>query len=141
MWVQKDGDSDQVRLDYGGVGGSLGLSLVPTPANFTFSIPAMPSAGRIYKLPFAGWTLTEDEIKGGFVMIEAGADWGAGGGGALMFIGGSVAIATAVGLATWGAGQLPALIATAEACVAFGGMTATLIPVNASVSIYVGLIF
>ena len=140
MWVKKDGDADNLRLDYGGVGGSVGLSLVPTPVNFTFSIPAMPSAGRIYKLPFAGWTLTEDELKGGFVMIEVGADWGAGAGGALMFIGGSVTLATIVGFSTMGAGQLPALIATSEACVAFGGMTATVVPVNAGISIYVGII-
>lgn len=138
--VQRDSDSSPTTLVFGGIGGSIGLSLVPTPANFSFSIPAMPSAGRIYKLPFAGWTLTKDELQGAFVMIEAAGDFGPGGAGALMFMGGSVLAAGAIGGMTYGAGALPTLIATAECCVAFGGMTASLIPANVSLSVYVGII-
>jgi hypothetical protein len=141
LWVKRDADADATRLDFGGIGGSVGLSLVPTPANFSFSLPAMPSAGRIYKLPFAGWTLTKDELQGGFVMIELTGDFGPGGSAAVMFIGGSQALATAAGLTTGGAMQIPALIATSEACVAFGGMTATLIPANVGITMYVGLIY
>jgi hypothetical protein len=99
----------------------------------------MPSAGRIYKLPFAGYTLGLKEMKGTFVMFELGADFGAGASAALMFLGGNAMIAGVAG-AFLSVSQLPALLATSNACVRFGGMTATLLPANAGVAIYTGVI-
>lgn len=141
MWVQKDGSDSQVRLDYGGIGGSLGLSLVPTPVNGSFSLPALPSTGRIYRLPFAGRSVSKRELKGAFVMLEVGADWGAGVSGAFMFMGGSIPLAMMASAVSAGSGMVPTLIATSNACVAFGGVAITVIPANVSVSIYLGAIF
>jgi len=136
FWVKRDSDAEATRLDFGGIGGGVGLSLVPTPANFSFSIPEMPSAGRIYKLPFAGWTLTKDEMQGMFIMIEISGDFGAGGSAALMFIGGNTLLSSMAGPM-----MIPAVIASSEACVAFGGMTATLIPANVGITAYAGIIY
>lgn len=141
FWVKRDTDADTTRLDFGGIGGSVGLSAIPTPANFSYSFPEMPSAGRIYKLPFAGWSLTLDELQGGFVMFEVAADVYAGGSAAVMFVGGNPMIAAAAASVSMGTMQIPALIASSEACVAFGGMTGTIVPANVGVSVYVGLIF
>ena len=136
IWVKNGSTGKTIRLTYGGAGGSVGLSLVPFPGNFSFSIPQMPSAGTIYKLPFAGKTLSESELKGGFIMTELCADLGPGLSGALMFLGGNPYLAAAAGpLAS------VALIATANACVRFGGLTATLLPVNASATVYMGAIY
>ncbi len=137
--VKRDRDQNPTQLNFGGLGGSLGLSLIPSPVNFSFSIPAMPSAGRVYKLPFAGRTLSVGELKGAFVMFEVGADVGVGAGGAFMFLGGSVLASSMAGAFNPGL-NLPALIATSNACVRFGGMAVTLLPVNASVTVYVGAI-
>ncbi len=137
--VQRDVDRTPTQLNFGGLGGSVGLSLIPSPANFSFSIPAMPSAGRIYKLPMAGRSLSLREMKGAFVMFEAGADFGAGASGAFMFLGGNSFAAGMAG-AISPALNLPTLIATSKACVRFGGMTATLLPANVGVTIYVGMI-
>lgn len=139
LWVKNDSQQSPIRLEYGGIGGSAGLSLVPTPVNFSFSLPKMPSTGKIYKLPFAGFSLSLNEMKGGFLMFEIAGDFGPGLSGSAMFIGGNVAIATAVGMASpGGALHIPALITTSKACVAFGGLTASLIPANVSVSIFAG---
>lgn len=139
--VQRDSDPAPTVLHYGGLGGSAGLSLVPFVGNFSFSITAMPSAGRIYKLPAAGRTLSLHELKGPFVAFEVGADAGPGVGGTLMFIGGSIIASTMAGAVTGGAMSIPALVATSCACAAFGGMTATVLPFNASITALVGGIF
>ena len=89
LWVKYGRDGTTQRLTYGGVGASAGFSLVPFPANFSFSIPAMPSAGVIYKLPFAGKALSFNELRGPFVMMQVGVDWGPGVSGSVMFIGGN----------------------------------------------------
>ena len=140
MWIQKDGAAGLDRLDFGGVGASAGVSLSGTPINLSFSMRAMPSAGRIYRMPFAGRKLTKDELLGGFVMFEAAADFGAGGSQALMFIGGNPGIAMLAGLPGAGVGQIGGLVASSKACVRFGGMTVTAVPVNASINVYIGFI-
>ncbi|MBS1797840.1 MAG: hypothetical protein JSS81_28730 [Acidobacteria bacterium] len=140
LHVKRDSDPAPTVLHYGGLGGSVGLSLIPFVGNFSFSITAMPSAGRIYKLPLAGRTLSLDELRGPFVALEVGADAGPGVGGALMFIGGSMLAANVAGSMTSGSMTLVALMATAKACAAFGGMTATVLPFNASISALVGAI-
>lgn len=141
LWVQRDSDANPTTLRYGGIGGSLGVSLVPTPVNFSFSIPQFPSTGVIYKLPFAGRTLSLNELKGNFVMMELSGDLGPGGSGAIMFLGGSQIASSLAGAVSAGSMAIPALIATSNGAVMFGGMTATVIPVNASVIFYVGAIF
>lgn len=140
MWVKRDSDAAESRLDFGGVGGSAGLSLIPFPGNFSFSLAQMPNAGTIYKLPFAGsGNLALSDLKGAFVMMELAGDAGPGMSGSLFFLGGSVIIATIVGAATAGTMEISALIATANACVRVGGMTVTVLPFNIGVSMYVGL--
>ncbi|MBC7796582.1 MAG: hypothetical protein H7Z37_06900 [Pyrinomonadaceae bacterium] len=141
LWVKRDSDSSETCLRYGGIGGSVSLSLIPSPANFSFSIPQMPSAGRIYKLPFAGRTLSRSEFTGAFVLMEISGDFGPGLSGALMFIGGSLLAAAIAGGASAGTLQIPAIIATSNACARFGGLTATLLPANIGLSFYVGGIF
>jgi hypothetical protein len=141
MWIKRASDTNETRLAFGGLGGSLGLSLIPFPGNFSFSLPQMPNAGTIYKLPFAGRTLSLRELQGAFVLMEVAADAGPGLSGALMFLGGSIIIATMVGAASAGTMQLPALIATSNGCVRFGGLTATLLPFNVGLSVYVGIIY
>jgi len=96
----------------------------------------MPSAGVVYKLPFAGKSHSQSELKGVFVTLELCADLGPGLSGAVMFIGGNPYLAAMAGPL-----YLSALIATSNACVRFGGLTATLLPVNASASAYVGAIY
>lgn len=139
LWVKRDADPSTTRLTFGSIGGSLGLSLIPSPVNFSFSIPEMPSAGTIYSLFAAGRTLTRDELSGVLVAYEVNADVGAGFAGSLMFLGGSWALGTAM-MSTGGVLTIPALIASSKACVRFGGMTATLLPANVSGSFYLGYI-
>ena len=114
--------------------------MVPFPANFSFSMPQMPSSGTVYKLPWAGEKLSADELKGAFVQFSVEGDFGPGYGQSLMFLGGNTWFAGLVGL-TPGAGsflQLTTLLATSNACVRFGGMSATLLPGNVGVVAYVG---
>ncbi|MHC1742351.1 MAG: hypothetical protein AB9873_04875 [Syntrophobacteraceae bacterium] len=138
LWVQRDSESSPRSLKYGGVGGSVGLSLVPFPGNFSFSIPQMPSSGRIYRLPFAGSSLSLDELTGAFALIEVSGDVGPGGSGCVMFIGGSTVAALSTVGPLGSMLEVALFLATCNACVCFGGMTATLIPVNASVNCYLG---
>ena len=63
IWIKNEADGSTHSLKYGGVGGSVGVSLVPTPVDFAFSIPQFPSAGRIYKLPFAHPLLTQQSFR------------------------------------------------------------------------------
>ena len=135
FWVREDSGAP-IRLIYGGAGGAVGLSLIPFPGNFSFSIPAMPSVGTIYRLPRAGKGLSLNELKGTFLMMELSADWGPGVSGALMFLGGAPQLAVLAGPFF-----VPALIATSKACVRFGGITATVLPVNAGATVYVGAIY
>ena len=58
IWIKNEADNSTFSLKYGGVGGSVGVSLIPTPIDFAFSIPQFPSGGRIYKLPFAEMSLS-----------------------------------------------------------------------------------
>jgi len=135
FWVRKDA-GPPVRLLYGGAGGAVGLSLIPFPGNFSFSTPAMPSVGAIYRLPCGGKSLSLNELKGTFLMMELSADWGPGASGALMFLGGAPQLAVLAGPFV-----IPAFIATSKACVRFGGITATVLPVNAGATVYVGAIY
>lgn len=135
LWVSNGGKP--IALAYGGVGGSGSLSLVPFPAGFSFSIPAMPSSGTIYKLPFAGQSLCFNELRGCFLMAELGADAGAGRSTSLMFMGADPLVIGALPVQA----KIPALIATSNACVRFGGMYASALPFNASLSCYLGVIY
>lgn len=140
LWIKNIRDNTEVTLKYGGIGGSVGVGLVPCPIDFSFSIPQMPSRGIIFKLPYAGKTLSLNELKGEFVMLEISGDVGPGGSGALMFLGCSTFWSTLAGSLSFGALQVPALMATANACVMFGGMTVSIIPVSANVTVYVGAV-
>ncbi len=73
--------------------------------------------------------------------MELAGDLGAGGSGTIMYLGGSYLAGVLAGAASFGALQIPAIIATSNACVRFGGLTATLIPANIGVSFYVGRVF
>jgi hypothetical protein len=57
-----------------------------------------------------------------------------------MFLGGSERIAAAAAMASNGLLQLPALLATSNACVRFGGMNAVLLPANMGLTAYLGAI-
>lgn len=130
--------TERVRLMYGGVGGSVGLSLVPSPINFSFSMKQMPSTGVVYRLPFAGASLDRSELTGGCVMLEVAGDTGPGASGTMMFMGGNEFFALAAAALSAGTGYLPALIASSNGVVFFGGMTATLLPFNVSATVYIG---
>ena len=140
IWINNEKDGSCSALTYGGVGGSVGVSLVPTPVDFAFSVPQMPSAGRIYKLPFAGRSLSLGEMKGLFIMLDISGDVGPGGSGSIIFLGGSYIASSIAGAVSAGFLQLPAILATCNACVCFGGISASLIPVNASVNFYLGAV-
>jgi hypothetical protein len=140
LWIQNTKTNTTATLKYGGIGGSVGVGLIPCPFDFSFSIPQFPSAGVIYKLPYAGRSLSLDELKGPFVMLEVSGDVGPGLSGALMFIGGSSFLANIAGTVSGGALRIPALLATSCAVVRFGGLTASVIPVSAGVSVYVGAV-
>ena len=131
-----------MKLTFAGVGGSASLSLVPFPANFSFSMTQMPSSGTVYKLPWAGADLTADELKGAFVQFAVGADFGPGYSQALMFLGGNQRVAALLAMAPVAGAlvQLAALLTTSNACVRFGGMSASLLPANVGVTAYVGAI-
>jgi len=130
--------SERVRLVYGGIGGCASLSLVPSPVNFSFSMKQMPSNGVVYRLPYAGASLDRKELCGGCVMFEISGDTGPGASGNMMFLGGSEFFALAAAALTVGTGYLPALIASSNGVVFFGGMTATLLPFNVSAAVYIG---
>lgn len=140
IWIKNESNGSTHSLKYGGVGGSVGVSLVPTIIDFAFSIPQMPSAGKIFKLPFAGRSLSLKEMKGIFVMLDISGDVGPGGSGSMIFLGGSYLASSIAGALTAGLLQIPAVLATCNACVCFGGLTASVIPVNASVNLYVGAV-
>ncbi|MCS6875114.1 MAG: hypothetical protein RML33_10090 [Acidobacteriota bacterium] len=136
LWVKRDSDRDPVRLTYGGLGGGLGLSLVPSPVNISFSLPQMPSEGRIYKTIHARETLDLNEIRGPFLLIQGSADAGPGYSGSLMFLGGSKPDP----LLLLQRSNIVGFILTCYGCVRFGGMTATLLPFNLNLSVYGGLL-
>lgn len=140
IWIKNESKGSTQSLKYGGAGGSVGVSLVPTIIDFAFSLPQMPSAGKIYKLPFAGRSLSFGEMKGLFVMLDFSGDVGPGGSGSIIFLGGSYIASSIAGFASAGALQIPAVLATCNAAVCFGGLTASLIPVNASINLYVGAV-
>jgi hypothetical protein len=82
-----------------------------------------------------------DAAAGAFhVAAGIAGDFGPGYGQALMFLGGSTRLAAVAAMAP-GAGtflQLAALLATSNACVRFGGMSATLLPGNVGFTAYIG---
>ena len=139
LWVKRDADPSPTRLTFGSIGGTLGLSLIPSPVNFSFSIPEMPSSGTLYSLFAAGRTLTRDELSGAMIAYEVGADFGPGVSGCLMFIGGNWSLASAV-MGPGAALAIPVLVASSKAVVRFGGMTATVLPANVSGNFYIGYI-
>jgi hypothetical protein len=142
IWLQDGAGGKPIRFTFGGVGGSASLNLVPFPANLSFSMPQMPSSGTVYKLPYAGGTLSESELRGAFVQIGIASDFGPGYGQSLMFMGGSASLAAILNMMP-GVGMilnLTALLATSNACVRFGGMSATLLPGNVGLAAYVGAI-
>lgn len=63
---------------------------------------------------------------------------GPGWGECVMFLGGSLQAAAAASALSGGVMQIPALLATSNACVRFGGMTATVLPVNVGIAAYIG---
>jgi hypothetical protein len=136
IWLRQGLRGRRVRLTYGGIGPTGGLgNLVPSPVNFSFSLPAMTSTGVIYKMPAAGKTLSESELKGGFMVFQASADVGAGISTAAIFMGGNYALAVA-------SGPLFALVllTTSKALLTFAGMSATLLPCNWGGTAYVGMV-
>lgn len=135
LWIKNGKSGPKTRLSYGGPGVSGGFPLVPSPLNFSFSMPDMPSAGTIYKLPYAGKTLSLKELKGGFVMLQAGIDAGAGRAKGVMLLGGDLQLA-----GTAGPLFLSVLMVTSNACVRFGGMYASVLPFNVGATAYVGMI-
>ncbi len=125
----------------------MGLSAVPTPINFTYAMPEMPSAGKVYSLPAAGFSLTEGELRGVMVLLEASGDIGPALGGSMMFLGGDpslaallLAMTSPMGPAVSVTSALMSLLASSEACVCFGGMAHTLIPFNLSLTVSIGLV-
>lgn len=136
LHLKRDSNSHITKLNFGGIGGGVGLSLIPTPANFSFSLPQMPSDGVVYKLPFAGRSLSERELKGLFIMYEFSGDFGPGGSASIMFMGASSMLISVVSNPV----LLPVVMGTMNACVCFGGMTATLIPANVGINVYTGII-
>jgi hypothetical protein len=135
LWVREGKAGRKIRLTYGAIGGGYGVNLVPSPINASFSIPAMPSTGTVYRLPAAGKQLTLNEMKGAFMMVEAGLDWSVGRAGGVMFLGGDYQLA-----AMTGPMFTLALIATSKACVSFCGMNVSALPVNIGANSYLGLI-
>jgi hypothetical protein len=95
----------------------------------------MPSAGTIYKLPYAGKTLSVKELRGAFILLQVGLDAGAGRAKAVMFLGGDLQLAAMAGPLF-----LQVLLVTSNACVRFGGMYASVLPFNAGATAYVGAI-
>ncbi|MDB4972212.1 MAG: hypothetical protein JWN48_553 [Myxococcaceae bacterium] len=57
-----------------------------------------------------------------------------------MFLGGSPTMAAAFAVVGNGAMQLPALVASSKACVRFEGMSATVVPGNIGIAVYLGYI-
>jgi len=142
LWLRDGAKGAMTRLTYGGAGVGASLSLIAFPANFSFSITDMPSSGKVYKLPWAGGKLSLSELKGTFVSFGAAADFGAGYGESVMFLGCKAIAATAVSVVPIAGNylQLVALLSTANACVRFGGMSATVLPANLGVTAYMGTV-
>ena len=137
LFIKQKTAKKPITLNYSGNGASVGLSLVPTPVKLSFSMREMPSSGVIYKTPNAGKKLTIDEFKGGFVMMNIGADIGAGYSQTLIFLGVNKFFMRLIFLNPV---FFTATILTAEACIRIGGMSANVVPANASLNFYVGTI-
>lgn len=142
LWLKDGASGPPTKLTYGGAGFGASLSTIPFPANFSFSITAMPSAGVVYKLPWAGGKLTLSEMKGTFVSFGAAGDVGAGYGQAVMFLGCNAIAATAASVVPVAGNflQLAALLGTANAAVRFGGMSSTVLPLNIGLTAYMGTV-
>jgi len=130
IYLKRDSDESQSSLYYGGLGGSLGVGFIPFPGDLSFSLPQMPNAGVVYTLPRSGGSLTLSDFKGLCLTLELEGHFGPGAGGSMMFMGASEMLAAALGPSL----LVPVILATAKACVSFGGMTAGLIPGNASIT-------
>jgi hypothetical protein len=134
FWLREGQRGKRVMLTYAGIGPTHGIgNLVPTPVNFSFSLPAMKSDGTIYKLPAAGRTLSLQEMKGGLMVFQMSADAGAGWTKAAIFMGGNRALA-----ASSGSLFTMVMFVTSKALLYFGGMSATLLPFNFGGTAYIG---
>jgi len=142
LWLKDGASGPATKLTYGGAGVGASLSLIPFPANFSFSITDMPSSGTVYKLPWAGGKLSLNEMKGTFVSFGAAGDFGAGYGQSVMFLGCKAIAATAASIVPVAGSylQLVALLSTANAAVRFGGMSATVLPANLGLVAYMGTV-
>lgn len=86
-------------------------------------------------------SLDEEELRGGAVLVDFSVDAGAGRDAAIMFLGGSMAFSAGAAVAALSSlAYIPALIATSNACVCFGGMGVTVLPFNVGASVYIGAI-
>ena len=133
--VQKQGESSPRRLYYGGIGGGIGLGLIPSPIDIGFSLTAFPSYGVVYKMPAAGGTLSFSEFKGACLFYQGGAQFGPGGGGVIMFTGANPFI---IGLLPPPI-QFMGIVALSNAAIAFAGMNANLLPGEIGISALIGV--
>lgn len=142
LWVKRRSDPSSSPLIYGGVGGSVSVSVFDSPVNVTFATTDMLVVGKIYALPASGRSLTRDEFSGALVWLEANVDAGPGVAYSAMFLGGSLLLAAMVTQTPppFGLTFLPALIASSEAVLFSRGDMYTVVPYNASVNVFIGMI-
>ena len=131
----QNGSGPVQRLYYGGIGGGVGLGLVPSPIDIGFSITAFPSYGVVYRMPAAGSTLSFNEFKGNCLFYQGGAQFGPGGSAVLMFTGANPFIISMLPTTL----QFMGIVALSHAAIAFAGMNANLLPGEIGVSAMVGI--
>ena len=131
--VQQGTNAPQ-RLYYGGIGGGVGLGLVPSPIDIGFSLTAFPSYGVVYKMPAAGGSLTFNEFKGACLFYQGGAQFGPGGSGVIMFTGANPYIIGLLPLPI----KFMGVVVGSKAAIAFAGMNVNLLPGEVGVSAMFG---
>jgi hypothetical protein len=131
----QNGSGPVQRLYYGGIGGGVGLGLVPSPIDIGFSLTAFPSYGVVYKMPAAGSSLSFGEFKGNCLFYQGGAQFGPGGSGVLMFTGANPFIINMLPMHV----KFMGVVALSKAAVAFAGMNVNLLPGEVGVSAMFGV--
>lgn len=140
MAIKHRGTGAKEMIGFGGFGGSLGLSAVPSPVNFSYSTQNMPAAGVIYRVGRAGSSLELDEIKGPMIMLDSSADAYLGVSGTFILSGGSSFLLQQALNPTFMGVALPAFMMSCTSLMVISGTMGSILPGNIGTNAMVGAI-
>ncbi len=73
IYLKNNKESKTHTYRFAGAGATIGVGLIPFPANFSISMPEFFSTGWVYKTPFKKGNLTESDFRGSCLLFQGGA--------------------------------------------------------------------